>query len=493
MKVTKRGSGVEICLSRGPVAWGGVALLLLASCGAGMEPTDAEDVSSVNLAASSTTYEAESALLSGPIKSTAHAGYTGTGFVDYQAASGDFVEWTVNAPTAGAYTLAFRYANGGGSSRPLAIEVNGAVASSSLPFPSTGGWTAWSTVSLNAQLSAGSNKVRATAIGQSGGDLDNLRVTAVANPVLAVRKTAGCGLAATQATGTFVRYTVGTSGTKAANCADRLNDGTAVCGPWALVREYFVWLPVGYDPNKAYPLVFQMTGCGGTGRDVYTLNNGVADGAGNSVIRVGLTPPPNSVGHGTNPGQGCYDDKEGDDSVDLVFYEKLRDTLKGELCYDDNRVFASGNSSGSWMANEMVTKYAGNANGYALRGIAVNTGGLPTTAAFTPVATNSPMAGMWVHELQDPVNPFTGTKVAINRAMTVNGCTGTNYDTAQFDNYPIGGGNADTTCKLIKGCPAIYPLVVCALPGSQHASHDSVANPGFSKFLSAFTATPFTN
>ena len=36
------------------------------------------------------------------------------------------------------------------------------------------------------------------------------------------------------------------------------------------------------------------------------------------VVRVGLTPAPNSIGHGTNENQGCFDDKEGDDSVDWV-------------------------------------------------------------------------------------------------------------------------------------------------------------------------------
>jgi poly(3-hydroxybutyrate) depolymerase len=459
------------------------ALFSLAAC-------DAANVDELTTVSSALTvvYEAEAALLSGPKISTAHAGFTGTGFADYQAATGDFIEWTVSAASAGAYTLTFRYANGGGASRPLSLKINGAVANPSLAFPATGGWGKWATVTTTANLVAGSNKVRTTAIGSSGGDLDNLQVTSPSNPVLAVKPTAGCGLAPTQATGSFVKYTISTSGTKPVGCAD------SVCGPWTLARDYYVSLPVGYDPSKAYPLVFQMTGCGGTGRDVYPLTFNGAASVNNTVIRVGLTPPPNSIGHSTNPNQGCYDDKEGDDSVDFVFYEKLRDLLKTQFCYDDNRVFASGNSSGSWMANEMACKYSGTTAGYAIRGIAANTGGLPSDPKFSPVCTTKPMAGMWVHEIQDPTNPFTGTKFAVNRAMSVNGCTiGTSYDTAQFDNYPIGGGNADTTCKLIKGCPAIYPLVVCALPGNGHGSHDNVTNPGFSTFISGFSAGPFIN
>jgi hypothetical protein len=60
-----------------------------------------------------------------------------------------------------------------------------------------------------------------------------------------------------------------------------------------------------------------------------------------------------------------------------------------------------------------------------------------------------------------------------------------------FDNYPIGGGNPATTCKKIRGCPELYPLVVCALPGNGHGSHDGVANPGFATFIKQFSAPPF--
>jgi hypothetical protein len=434
------------------------------------------------------TLQAEAALLSGAIVSNAHGGYTGTGFVDYQAASGDFIEWTVNAPAAGIATLGFRHANGSANSRPLSVRVNGTVVNASLAFPATGGWDKFATVTMAATLNAGVNKVRTTAIGSSGSDFDYLQVTQAANAVLAVKPSVGCGQVPPQSPGGFVKYTIATSGTKAANA-------TGVPGPWSYNRDYYLWLPPGYDANKAYPLVFQMPGCGGNGTNVYPLyNDAGAAGVGGTVIRVGLTPPPNAINHATNPNQGCFDDKEGDDSVDFVFYEKLRDTLKTQLCYDENRVFASGNSSGSWIANEMACKYSGNTQGYAIRGIAANTGGLPTDPRFVPACTGSPMAGIWIHEVNDPENLFAGAKVAINRAMAVNGCTiGTGYDTTMFDNYAIGGGNADTTCKLIKGCPAIYPLVVCALPGNAHGSHDNIANPGFSKFIAGFSFPPFTN
>jgi len=349
--------------------------------------------------------------------------------------------------------------------------------------------TAWL---LLAACSPVGNRAHA-ALGANGGNLDKLQPNSSSNPLLAVKKSPGCGVAPSQELGSFVKYSIATSGTKAADCAAKDANSTPVCGPWSVTRDYYVWLPVGYNPNRAYPLVFQGPGCGGSGKDVYPLANAAGPSVGNSVIRVGLTPPPRSVGHGTNPNQGCFDDKEGDDSVDFVFYERLRDTLKNQFCYDENRVFAAGNSSGSWLANELACKYSGNTQGYGLRGIVANTGGLPTEAAFRPTCTSSPMSGMWIQEIGDPVNPFSGNVVAINRALTVNGCSSTSYEGAQLDDYPIGGGNPDATCKLIRGCPTLHPLVVCALNGNAHAPHDSVANPGASTYLSKFLSPPFTN
>jgi len=241
-------------------------------------------------------------------------------------------------------------------------------------------------------------------------------------------------------------------------------------------------------------------GCGSNGSFVYALTQTTAN-ANDSVIRVGLTPPPNAIGHATNPNQGCFDDKDGNNSVDFVLYENLRDQLKTELCYDENRVFASGDSSGSFMANELGCRYAGNPqfgtgglrSQYALRGIITNTGGLPTVAPYAATCNSQPMAGMWIAEISDPENPIAAIKAAVNRAMTVNGCSGNNVDTATQVSYAIGGGNVDGTCKLIQGCPAIYPLVTCFFAGNAHSSHTNIANPGFATFLEQFTSAAFVN
>ncbi len=128
-------------------------------------------------AAVSLSLEAEDAVKSGAINATNQPGYTGTGFVDYVNSSADYIEWTANVPATGSYALSFRYALGIGTYRPLEIKVNGASIAASLAFPNTTTWNNWTYVNINANLLAGDNKIRATAINASGPNIDHLKIT----------------------------------------------------------------------------------------------------------------------------------------------------------------------------------------------------------------------------------------------------------------------------------------------------------------------------
>jgi poly(3-hydroxybutyrate) depolymerase len=269
-----------------------------------------------------------------------------------------------------------------------------------------------------------------------------------------------------------------TAGTKSANCADLM------CGAWTDTREYWVRLPTGYQKSTPYPILFEGPGCGGAGDNLYNV-----PAFNSSLIRVGLTPSAYwQRYHATNPNQGCFDDKDGDNSVEWPFYETLYDQLAATVCFDKNRVFAAGNSTGASLANELGCKYAGDPT-RPIRAILANTGGLPTDPRYAPTCTTKPMAGFWSHQVGDATTPFTGNIVAMNRALSVDGCTptGVTYATATFSTFSIGGGVADGTCKMYQGCPALYPLVVCPLPGTNHASNDTVVDPGWAAFVSLFS------
>jgi poly(3-hydroxybutyrate) depolymerase len=273
-----------------------------------------------------------------------------------------------------------------------------------------------------------------------------------------------------------------TSGTKDPTCADKLN-GVPQCGPWSLEREYTLFLPPNYDYRKTHPLVFEAPGCSGTAAGVYAI-----PGLKDQAIRVGLSPPPKSIGHATNPGQGCFDDREGDDSVDFAFYEALYDELNDTLCFDRHLVFAMGDRSGASLANQLGCKYAGDAAGRMIRGIISHAADLPSQVSSAPTCTSEPMAGLWVYNVDDPTGSSVKPSIAVARAMQVNGCTGASDYTGAVDlgllqDFPIGGGNPDSSCKRITTCAERYPLVVCALPGQGRTANTSVIEPGTSVFI----------
>lgn len=122
-------------------------------------------------------YEAESAAITRGAVESNHPGFTGTGFVNYDNVVGSFVEWSIPAATAGNVSVAIRYANGTGVDRPMDISVNGTLVRGALSFPGTGSWDTWRTVTFTVGLSAGTDRIRATAVTAGGGpNVDSLSV-----------------------------------------------------------------------------------------------------------------------------------------------------------------------------------------------------------------------------------------------------------------------------------------------------------------------------
>ncbi|ANZ40390.1 hypothetical protein BBK82_34595 [Lentzea guizhouensis] len=127
------------------------------------------------VSAAPTTYQAESAALSGGARAeTEHAGYTGSGYVGgftdaHRGAAA--VTVTTSGSTAGANRLVLRYANGTGSTRTLTLAVNGGTRQLSLP--ATAGWASWGTVSQDVTLNAGANTL---AVSYGSGDNGNVNV-----------------------------------------------------------------------------------------------------------------------------------------------------------------------------------------------------------------------------------------------------------------------------------------------------------------------------
>lgn len=140
-----------------------------------------------NLPPSTSTYEAEDANFAGPTTLTGR-GSSDDEYVDIQNSTGDFIEWTVNVPSSGAYEVNIQYANGSSSNRPMALRINGALSGTSPQFSPIGFWTSWGPETLTANLNSGNNTIRLTASGNSGPNFDFLSIGAAGSAIVSPRR-----------------------------------------------------------------------------------------------------------------------------------------------------------------------------------------------------------------------------------------------------------------------------------------------------------------
>jgi hypothetical protein len=132
------------------------------------------------------TYEAENATVVNsrilPSTNASNGSYVGRIDGSADARSQSFVDFTVEVPTAGTYSLGVRYANGGPTASTQGLAYNGSPFST-LTFPSTGAWATFGTVSTSIPLKAGFNVIRLAkgSPGFGGGsgfaELDSITVT----------------------------------------------------------------------------------------------------------------------------------------------------------------------------------------------------------------------------------------------------------------------------------------------------------------------------
>jgi rhamnogalacturonan endolyase len=107
-----------------------------------------------------------------------NAGYTGAGFANANNAANAGVNWRITTPSAGSYSLTWRYANGGGSDRPSRLLVNGSTSIASISFPATTDWATWTNASVSVSLPAGTVTLRIEGTTASGpANIDNLVIT----------------------------------------------------------------------------------------------------------------------------------------------------------------------------------------------------------------------------------------------------------------------------------------------------------------------------
>ena len=192
-------------------------------------------------------HESEDATISQGVVESNHAGYSGSGFVNYDNVTGSYVEYGVNATAAGNANITLRYANGTTVNRPMTITANGTTLTRD--FAGTGNWDTWATATFTLPLIAGANTIRMTATTANGGPnadyIDVSAPTPVGTDYQAEDATISQGVAESNHTGftgtgfvnydnlvgSYVDFAVNAAATGAATLTIRYANGTAVDRP----------------------------------------------------------------------------------------------------------------------------------------------------------------------------------------------------------------------------------------------------------------------
>jgi len=102
-------------------------------------------------------YEAENSFREGLNSSVTAAGYSGRGYLNSFFKVGQLVSFDVNVPSAGRYTLNFRYSAGGGDAvRSLSLNEG---TPARVVFPQTPDWQSWADFKTQLTLPAGPSRV----------------------------------------------------------------------------------------------------------------------------------------------------------------------------------------------------------------------------------------------------------------------------------------------------------------------------------------------
>jgi len=183
----------------------------------------------------------------------------------------------------------------------------------------------------------------------------------------------------------------------------------------------------------------------------------ITDATGGAIIIAPVVEP------GVWDPDQCYDDKD-PNSIENPFLERFLDQVGNDFCYDKNKVFSQGHSSGGWYSNMIGFTWASD----RIRAISSNGGGLPDDSAERPKISGKPLAGIWIFPQSDPEQPLSA-KRAVSRALVQNKCegAGTNlmdemvFNKVQSMPWAMGGA---VNCKKYN-CPEAFPVIFCTPPG----------------------------
>ena len=205
-----------------------------------------------------------------------NSGYTGSGYINSTNTLGAAIEWAVNAPASGRYTLTFRFANGGTTHRNGSLLINGGSNGNyTLPLPATGAWTSWQAATVEIDLVQGNNVLKLSALMAEGlANIDSLKIdgaqtkAGVCNTVTSSSSSSSPISSSTSSSSTPAVKTLTLDGNPAANWFNKART------KWSTTRADIV---LSYQQsNGGWPknLDYNSVSAGNGGNDPGTIDNG---------------------------------------------------------------------------------------------------------------------------------------------------------------------------------------------------------------------------
>lgn len=214
-------------------------------------------------------------------------------------------------------------------------------------------------------------------------------------------------------------------------------------------RQWWVWLPEGYDPARAYPVVFTFHGCGGPSNFIP-----MEKVAGKDAILV----------RGTGVTQdGCW--TYSGTGEDVKFFDAMLAELEAKRCVDESRVFSTGYSSGAWLTNTLEC-----ARGDKLRATGTVSGGVVGDRG----TCQGKFARVFVHDAGDTTNKWVehGNVNERARVLEQNHCS---------SKAPV--PESPEPCARYQDCDPGYPVIMCETVGKGHDRQDALATAAFWKLF----------
>jgi poly(3-hydroxybutyrate) depolymerase len=229
-------------------------------------------------------------------------------------------------------------------------------------------------------------------------------------------------------------------------------------------RRYFTMLPEGYDPMRAYPVVFYGPGCGASNAE----GTPVTGSLGNEAILVFLLQKVE-----------CFatSDTAENRSAELNYFEQALAEVQANYCTDMGKVFVSGYSSGAWLSYLLACHH-----GDKIRAIGTAAGGFRPPVAE---CVGNPAAILYggTNDTSNPIDRVDdngvafGSRAGRDSLIERNGCNPENA---------VAWDPAFPQCQIYQdGCPN-SPVVWCE-DDSNHGSINggNVVSDGYWTFWSS--------